>query len=166
MTQHVPEDLLAAFTDADVGEQLAIHIAEHIDSCPSCATQAIGMDPLAAAFAAMVDPVAPENLSMQVLDAFSTPEPMPLTEIALGFALLVAATVTSLFLGSPIALVTEFGVVLKAIGALGGAMFTGLGSTSTALLLMTTLLTLGGFIVTVRFASPYPLSARALGRTS
>ena len=38
MNQHVPDDLLIAFVDADVGEQVAVHIAEHLDGCPACAT--------------------------------------------------------------------------------------------------------------------------------
>jgi anti-sigma factor RsiW len=166
MTQHVPEDLLAAFTDGDVGEQLAVHIAEHLDSCPSCATQAIGMDPLAAAFAAMVDPVAPEDLAAQVMDTFSAPEPIPLIEFALGFALLGAATLISLSLGSPVALAAEFGIVLKAIGALSGALFTGFGSTPSTFLVLFTLLTLGGCVFTVRFAMPHSLPAESYGRTT
>ena len=67
MSQHVPEDLLAAFVEGEMGEQLAIHIAEHIDACPRCATRAAGLEPLAAAFAAVEDPVTPEDLVSAVL---------------------------------------------------------------------------------------------------
>jgi len=162
MSQHVPEDLLVAFTDGDVGEQLAIHIAEHLDSCPACSTRATGLDPLASAFAAMVDPEVPEDLSESVLDILAAPEPTPRTEIALGCVLLTAAAIAAALLGSPTALAAEFGVVLKAVGTLMGALLTGIGASSTAALVLATLVAFAGCVGTARFAMPTPVGARRL----
>ena len=44
-SQHVPEDLLQAFVEGEVGEQLAVHIAGHLDECPACAQFAIVTEP-------------------------------------------------------------------------------------------------------------------------
>jgi len=164
MSQHVPEDLLTAFVEGEMGEQLAIHIAEHLDDCPSCATRATGMEPLASAFAAMIDPVPPDDLAAAILVEFDKPEPVPVIEIALGFALLGAAAAVAGTLGSPLGLAIEFGVVLDALATLGSALITALGTTSTALLTLTTLLALGGCVATARLATltPAPIGVRRL----
>ncbi len=164
MSQHVPEELLTAFIEGEMGEQLAIHIAEHLDECPACATRAAGKEPLASAFAAMEDPVAPEGLVAAILDEFAQPEPIPVTEIALGFALLGAAAMVAATMGSPLGIAVEFGVVLDALATLGGALITGLGAASTTILTLTTLLALGGCIATARLATlaPTPVGVRRL----
>ena len=162
MSQHVPDDLLAAFTDGEVGEQLAVHIAEHLDNCPACATRATGLDPLAAAFAAMIDPSPPPDLSASILKALAAPESIPRTEIALGFIFLAAAAIVAVAMGSPTGLAVEFGVVLKAMSTLGGALLTGVGPTSSAALTLTTLLAFGGCIATARFAALTPIGVRRL----
>ena len=69
MSQHVPDDLLAAFVDGEVSEQLAVHIAEHLDDCPACSAQAVALEPLAAAFAAVEDPRVPADLVASILAA-------------------------------------------------------------------------------------------------
>ena len=91
MSQHVPEDLLQDFVDGEVGEQLAVHIAEHIDACPSCATRAAGLEPLAAAFAAVRDPVPPPTLVASILARLDEPDRVPIPEIGIGVSLLLAA---------------------------------------------------------------------------
>ena len=164
MSQHVPEDLLTAFVEGDMGEQLAIHIAEHLDACPACATRAATMEPLAAAFAAMEDPVVPDDLAAAILDEFVRPEPVPVTEIALGFALLGAAAAVAATMGSPLGMAIEFGVVLDALATLGGGLITGLGAASTTILTLRTLLALGGCFVTARLATltPAPIGVRVV----
>src|SRR5688500_20047826 len=91
MSQHVPEDLLASFVEGEVGEQLAVHIAEHLDGCPACATRAAGLEPLAAAFAAVLDPVPPLGLAQAILARLDEPDRLPVLEIGIGAGLLGCA---------------------------------------------------------------------------
>lgn len=88
---HVPDDLLAAFVGGDVEERVAVHIAEHIDRCPMCATRAATSEPLAAAFATVPDPVVPADLVASILEEAERPEPLPLVEVAIGLGLLLLA---------------------------------------------------------------------------
>ena len=164
MNQHVPEDLLSAFVEGEVGEQLSVHIAGHLDECPACATQAAGMEPLASAFAAMDDPVPPDELVALILEEFDKPEPIPVVEIALGFGLLAAAAAAAATLQSPLGMAIEFGVAIDALATLGSALITGLGASSSALLTLTTLLALGGCFATARLAAltPTPIGVRRL----
>jgi anti-sigma factor RsiW len=90
MNRHVPEDLLSAFVEGDLSDELAGHVAEHLDGCPRCAGRAATLDPLARAFARAVDPVPSPLLVMKVLDRAARPEPRPALEIAMGSALLAA----------------------------------------------------------------------------
>ncbi|MBX2801209.1 MAG: hypothetical protein KTR31_26255 [Myxococcales bacterium] len=151
MSQHVPEDLLQSFVEGDVGEQLAIHIAEHIDECPSCATRATGMEPLAAAFAAMEDPVAPRELAHTVLAELRQPERVPVLEIGVGVGLLLCSAAMALALQSPLALAADFAVALNAVSALGRGLGATLGSLQTVLT-VSTLLSAIGVAATVHFA--------------
>lgn len=151
MTQHVPEDLLQAFVDADVGEQLAVHIAEHIDACPACATRAAGMEPLAAAFAAVCDPVPPANLVSSILVRLDEPERLPLPEIAVGISLLLSAAALILAMDGPWALVVEAGIALGTLSTLARGAAMALGSFPTALAVSTAVALLGA-LATLHFA--------------
>ncbi|MCB9685692.1 MAG: zf-HC2 domain-containing protein [Alphaproteobacteria bacterium] len=154
MSQHVPEDLLQAFVDGDVGEQLAIHIAEHVDACPSCATRAAGLEPLAAAFAAVTDPVPPPELVARVLAAAPVEEPerLPTQEIAIGALLLAGATLLLIGLDGPLAMAADLGVALNAAIALTRSLTIAVSSFQLTLG-VATVATLGALLVTLHFAS-------------
>lgn len=126
--QHVPEDLLQAFVEGEVGEQLAVHIAGHLDECPACATRAAGLEPLAAAFAAVSDPVPPPDLAARIVARADEPERLPLAEIAVGAGLLLVAAVLLLGLDSPLSLAADAGVALAVLSAVGRTVATALGS--------------------------------------
>ena len=158
MSQHVPQDLLAAFVEGDVGEHLAEHIADHLDSCPRCATVAASLEPLSAAFAALDDPEPPADLVAAVLDAAAEPDPVPVTELVLGGALLAAAAVVASVLGNPIGLATEFGVVVSALGDGARAAATGLAGSGLTLS-ASLIVVLAGLALTARLATPNAMSA-------
>jgi anti-sigma factor RsiW len=163
MNEHVPDDLLAAFVEGEVGEQLAIHIAEHLDSCPACATRAVGMEPLAAAFAAMPDPAIPTDLTAAVLAAAEAPERsrVPTTEIAVGLGLLVAAFLLFVALGDPVGSLNQSALWMRALASAGDAIR--LGLPAPAILLPATLV-LGGAsaVLFARVAWPDALTAAQL----
>jgi len=161
MSHHVPENLLSAFVDGDVGEQLAIHIAEHLDECPSCSTRAAGVEPLAAAFAAVPDPVPPEDLVDAVLAAYASQEQprIPVQEVLVGGGMLAAAAAIVALAGDPLGMAIEAGRSLHIFSSLASALAIGAQSFSVVLTL-TTLLALGGAVVTLGATSPALLSMR------
>jgi anti-sigma factor RsiW len=152
MSQHVPEDLLQAFVDGEVGEQLAVHIAEHLDGCPACATRAAGLEPLAAAFAAVLDPVPPLGLAQAILARLDEPDRLPVLEIGIGAGLLGCAGFLALGLESPLALAAQLGIVLNAFATLTRGLSTALGTFQFALV-ATTAATLAGGLVTLHYAA-------------
>lgn len=156
MSQHVPEDLLISFVEGDVGEQLAVHIAEHVDACPVCSTRAAGLEPLAAAFASLEDPATPDNLARSVLAAVAEPEPVPTAEIALGASLLVAATILATMVKSPVGLAIDLGFALHAMIGVARALAAGLGASSIPLG-TATLFAFLGCALTARIATPLAL---------
>lgn len=161
MSQHVPEDLLQAFVDGDVGEQLAIHIAEHVDACPSCATRAAGLEPLAAALAAVTDPVPPSDLVARVLATATREEPerLPSMEIAVGALLLAGAALLLVGLDQPLTLAADLAVAVETALALTRTLTVAVSSFQLAIGLAT-LATASALLVTLHFAS----SERALPR--
>lgn len=96
MSNHVPDDLLHAFTEGDLGEEVAVAVALHLDACPACTNRAVALEPLVSAFAAVHDPPVPDGIPEQVLHTLATPEPSPLPELLLGGGLLAAAALLSL----------------------------------------------------------------------
>lgn len=155
MSQHVPDDLLQSFVEGDVGEQLAVHIAEHLDACPACATRAAGLEPLAAAFAAIADPVAPPDLARRVLEAVERPERAPLGEIAVGLALLAASGLLAVGFDRPLALAADVAVFLNAAAVLGRGLATSLASFQ-FLLALATAAALTGAVLTLHLAALPP----------
>lgn len=119
---HVPDDLLQAFVDCEVDEQLAVHVAEHLDDCPACATRAAVLEPLGAAFAAADDPFVPDDLVQSVLAELRSPAPVvvaarsPLLEIGVGSGLIVMAASLVLLFGQPIQAAIRVGLALDALG--------------------------------------------------
>lgn len=160
MSQHVPDDLLGSFVEGEVGEQLAIHIAEHLDLCPACSTRAAGMEPLGLAFAAVEDPIPPLDLVQAVLDEVAEPERLPLAEIGVGAGLLVAATLLTISVENPLGMAVEVGVVLHAFPNIASALAAGLGASS-GLLTVATFLALLGCAFTARLANSALLAPKS-----
>ncbi len=163
MSQHVPDDLLSAFVEGEMGEQLAIHIAEHLDSCPACATRAVGMEPLAAAFASMPDPDVPPDLAASVLAIASEPEPAraPRTEVAIGLGMLVAAFLLFVVLGDPVGSFNQSALWMRALSSAGDALRLGLPA---PIILLPATVVLGGAsaVLFARVAWPDALAAAQL----
>lgn len=155
MSQHVPEDLLSAFVDGDMGEQLAVHIAEHLDACPSCGARATGLEPLAAAFASVDDPIPPDDLAEAVLAIVAQPERAPRMEIALGAGMLLVAGGLVVTFGNPLGMAVEVGVLVHALGTLGRGLSSAFGSSSFLLSLSTLMAALGCY-ATMRMAAAMP----------
>ncbi len=133
MTQHVPEDLLAAFVDGDTTEQLAVHIAQHLDDCPSCGARAASLEPLAAAFAAVEDPSVPNDLVARILAVADAPRPSPVLELSLGGLILAMAAAMMAVFGSPVAPGADPALLMHALNGLGRGVIIGMGSPSAAL---------------------------------
>lgn len=134
---HVPEDLLQAFVDGDVGEQVAVHVAEHLDECPACSTRATGFEPLAAAFAAVDDPVPPDGLGLNALARARQPDRLPMAEVAVGAGLLAAAALLAVGLQTPGAMLADFGVTFQAMDAMSRGVLASFGASWTALAICT-----------------------------
>lgn len=163
--QHVPDDLLAAFVDGDIGEHLAVHIAEHLDACPACLNRATGLEPLATAFAAALDPEVPPDLVAAVLAEAGRPERLPVTELGVGAALLVGAGLVAAFAGNPVVLAVESGMVLEALANGARIVATGLAGSATTLTFVAALV-VAGLFATARLADPLDSSPLTDGRLS
>ncbi len=163
MTEHVPDGLLQAFVDGEVGEQLAVHIAEHIDSCPGCSTRATALEPLAAAFAAMEDPVPPSDLAMSVLATLGEPEPLPIKEVGVGVSLLLSAALLTTAFGNPLLDATDVGAILGALGALSRGLSVSFGSFPMVLAAVTVLALVGG-LITLRYSGMPGISPNTVRR--
>lgn len=163
--QHVPDDLLAAFVDGDIGEHLAVHIAEHLDACPACLNRVTGLEPLSHAFAAAVDPEVPADLVAAVLAEADRPERVPVTELAVGAGLLVGAGLVAALAGNPIGLAVESGVVVAALADGARIVSAGLAN-SVPTLTFVAALALAGVFATARFVDPLDPSTLTDGRLS
>jgi predicted anti-sigma-YlaC factor YlaD len=110
MSACVPDELLQSFVDGDVGEQLAVHIAKHLDDCASCSTRATHMDALSPLFASCDDPAPADDLVMAILAAAEEPETqrLPIVEGAVGAALLAAAAALFVLGGEPVAVLSTW----------------------------------------------------------
>jgi hypothetical protein len=73
VTDHPSELVLQRFAQADLGEHLAAHVAEHLDACPRCANLVRSADPLARMFASVDDPPVPDDLLAFVIDLAAQP---------------------------------------------------------------------------------------------
>ena len=145
MSSHVPDDILNAFVEGEVGEQLAVHIAEHLDSCPACGTRAATLEPLSLAFAALDDPVVPPDLADSIVKQIAKPASAPLVELAVGTLMLGMAASLVLFTGNPIDLAVKLGMLANLVGALGSALSGQLVTSTLALVLTTALAAFGCF---------------------
>lgn len=119
MNEHVPTDLLEAFVEGHVPEQLACHIAEHLDSCPGCLNRVTALEPLSPVFASAKDPVLPEDLVAAILIEAESPAARPVVELALGLGLLLAASALALVQTSLLDSVTTLTVLADSLGHIG-----------------------------------------------
>jgi len=127
MSQHVPSDLLAAFVDGDVGEHVAVHIAQHIDDCPGCATKAASLEPLAPAFASMDDPPVPDDLADQIVRRLQAREGAPTLELLIGGGLMTAAALLAAATQHPLTALADPGALASASQAFLRSVAAGLG---------------------------------------
>lgn len=151
MSEHVPHDLLDAFVEGDVSEHVAVHIAEHLDRCPGCATLAASLEPLHPAFASMDDPPIPEDMVRAVLDAVNADEPAPFVELAVGGTLLACAGLLAFATQHPITALADLSAVARASQALVVGLAAGLGSSATVAATATLLTGFAG-VATLRLA--------------
>jgi len=146
MSPHLPDDILRNFVLGDVGEQLAVHIATHLDDCPACATRAAGMEPLAAVFASIQDPLPPEGLAAAVLASADAPRPArPLLEVAVGAGLLASGLLLFVGLDGPVASLNSVSASLAALGVVGRGLGAALSSFQGVLVVSTLLAAAGAF---------------------
>lgn len=154
MSQHVPEDLLVAFVEGEMGEELAVHIAEHLDSCPACATRAATLEPLATAFAAVPDPVPPPDLARSILAQVARPaRAAARVEVAVAALLLASALLVAVGFGDPLAMVIRLGVVTDVVATLGAKVSAGVWSSALALSI-STVAALSASVAAFRVALP------------
>jgi anti-sigma factor RsiW len=150
--QHIPELTLRAFVEGDLGDPIGAQVAEHLDTCPSCAGRAAALEPLTAVFAAVPDPRTPPDLVERILVQLDKPEPVPVQAMAVGGGLLLAALLVGSLMGSPWSVASQIGVVLDAFGALGRGLATGLAPFQLAIV-VATLTTFAGALLTVHYGA-------------
>lgn len=179
MSAHVPDDLLASFVDGVMDEALAIHVAEHLDACPMCASRAACLEPLAGVLARVEDPPVPVGLAASILAAaeaqLDAPHDLPRAvepagepvaarvvdgsrEIAIGGGMLTAAAALLALVGDPVALAAHGAIVMGAASSLGRALL--LGVSPAVVLPLTIFVGASGTVVLVRTAWPDALPTR------
>ena len=94
MPGHVSEELLQRFASGDIGEELAVQIATHLDGCSVCNAQAQSLDPLHAYYASWDEPPVPDHLVGAILEDAEAPQSEPWLP---GLVILVLAGCVSLF---------------------------------------------------------------------
>ena len=151
MNPHIPDDLLQDFVFGEVGEQVATHIAEHLDECPQCLNHAAGIEPLSVVFALLDDPIPPPDLADAVLAEFRVGERTPITEVLVAMALLGSATGVAGILGSPLAFTKDFAVALSALSDVVRVVSVSLSHSSITMTLLMAV-ALGGLAVSVRLS--------------
>jgi len=125
--EHVPNDLLSSFVEGELEEPVAVHIAEHLDRCPHCATRAVALEPLASAFASCDDPLVPQHLATDVLEELARPPAhRAIPEVAAGVGLLALAGALAAATQHPVTTLADLGAVLAAGAALVRSMALGL----------------------------------------
>jgi anti-sigma factor RsiW len=113
MSEHLPNDVLHAFVQGELGDDDAVICASHIDRCAHCATRAAALEPLAAAFASIHDPEVPADLVPSVLRALESPQ-VGTREVVLGAAMLIGALGLAVSGRDPLSLITELSALLRA----------------------------------------------------
>lgn len=127
---HPPHSLLAAFAAGEVSDDDAVAVALHLDECPACAAVATGLDPLAAAFASVDDPVVPDTLEADVLAAAARPQEAAgprSVELLVAAGLLSAAASVLVVLGAPGQLLVGGVALAGALAATAGSLAAAVG---------------------------------------
>lgn len=102
MSDCIPPELIQRFVAGEVGEYVAVQIAEHLDACPHCARRAAAADDLVAVFAGIPSPAVPPDLVHNALRT-ARPEsaaPPKTPQVITGASLLMAAVVVGLLLAA------------------------------------------------------------------
>lgn len=123
---HIDADRLAAFVSGTLREPDAVEVALHLDDCPACANRAVGLEPLAAAFASVDDPRVPRELAAEVLHRAAQEPARPTlpVELVVGSLLIAAATTLAWLGGQPASSALQFarfGRVARSLADLSGA---------------------------------------------
>lgn len=93
---HVDQSTLTAFVQGDLGEHLAVHVAEHLDACAQCAARADRLDPLTELFATAIEPELPEDLVTSILAADASRATPALSEVGLGLGMIALSAAIAL----------------------------------------------------------------------
>ena len=129
---HIERHLLEAFAAGEVGPDLAVEIAQHIDVCPACAGIAHSVDPCSVLFASCDDAAPPAELLESLLAAevplVSATGPVA-REPWVAAGLLTAAALVSLLSVSPTDGLIQVWMLLKALGV-GAMALMGMASVS------------------------------------
>ena len=96
---HISDDLLRVFVDGDIGNELGIQIALHLDDCARCHARARELDPLTAHFASCDDPPVPDEL-FQAISASRQQHPTDVVVPAVGL-LALAEVLAFMVNGNP-----------------------------------------------------------------
>ena len=146
---HVSESTLRSFVAGDLDEAEAVQVALHIDECVSCANRAIAFEPLAPAFAAVEDPVVPDDFKTAVIAELDRRGP-PMLELSVGLGLLLAAASLIFFVDGPVHPVVDSFTVAHAAGSVAERFVASLSTGEQAAIV---LLALIGTIATIRLAT-------------
>jgi hypothetical protein len=111
---HLSQPVLQRFVHGDLGDELAVACALHLDDCPECATRWALHEPLSLAFAACEDPEVPDDLAEAILAELRLPaswvDEAPVLELLLSAGFLTAAAVILFAFGAPLDLFTDAAV--------------------------------------------------------
>ena len=107
---HISDELLQVFTDGDIGTELGVQIALHLDDCPRCHARARELDPLTAHFASCDDPAVPDEL----IQTISATQHQPSTDVVVPAILILAVSAALALAVNGNATVTELALLLYA----------------------------------------------------
>lgn len=136
---HVSDDLLRVFADGDIGNELGVQIALHLDDCARCHARARELDPLTAHFASCDDPPVPDEL-FQAISASHQQDP---TDIVVPAVTLLALAAVLAFMVNGNATVSE---LLLLVYAGGHALVAWCSSTNQLAFLFFSLCFFGGAV--------------------
>ena len=123
MTPHPDSETLQLFARCELGENLAVHVAEHLDACPSCAAQVVALDPLQRLMRTQVEPELPDGLVEAILHDARQPQHVSAIqsdlEVLIGIGMLTAAAIAMM-------LSADFGVYMTQLSTIVAALQLGL----------------------------------------
>ena len=118
---HPPRQELEAFVLGSLDEAEAVRLAHHLDACPRCATEAATLEPLAAALAAVDDPLPPPALLEALVQEARSPQGLG-PEPAIAAGLLGLGTLLLFLAGGPAQTLAGIGATSRALVTLAEAV--------------------------------------------